>query len=138
MLKGTFTISREQVRDCAHEIIDRFIINEFSNDALKLSGLDLEELHRDLMAWPVFHDALIDFVLEFGKDSLDHGFDEYFFDSKLGRKIEKVFVEKIYPVLNMMDDIYEDAKWDAVVELDDCADAISILKKAGYKVVKTK
>ena len=135
MLKGTFEISRGQVSDCAHEIIDRFIINECSNDALKLSGLDLEELHRDLMAWPLFHDALIDFVCEFGKHSLDHGFDDYFFDSKSAYKIEEVFVEQIYPVVDMMEEILCDLEND---DSDDCADAISILKKAGYKVVKAK
>lgn len=134
MLKVVVEISDAQIRNCAYDVVERLIIDEcdWSADAVELSGLEIKELVRDLAAYPVFHQALIKMVRECGVLALDYDFLERFDNSGGLDVIEKLFFKEVYPVINMMDRIIREAEQPE----DSCEEAIAVLKKAGYKVVR--
>lgn len=132
MLKFAVEISDAQIRKRAYDVVKRLIIDECDSDAVKLSGIKFEELVRDLAAYPVFHQALIKTVREFGVFSLDYDFLDNFDNSGGLDVIENLFAKEVYPVINMMDKILQELPQPE----DPCAEAIAMLKKAGYRVVR--
>ena len=136
MLKIEIEISDAKIKNCALDVVERLIIIDdcyYDAAAVKLSGIEIKELVRDLAAYPVFHRELIKMVRECGVLALDHDFLERFYDSDGMYVIEKLFDKEVYPVIKMMDDILEELDQP---EEDSCAEALAILKKAGYKVVR--
>ena len=134
MLKVVVEISDARIRNCAYDVVERLIIDDcdYDADAVELSGLEVKELVRDLAAYPVFHRALITMVRECGVLALDHGFLDNFYNSGGLEEIENLFYKEVYPVINMMDRIIQEANQPE----DSCEEAIAVLKKAGYKVVR--
>ena len=134
MLKVVVEISDAQIKNCAYDVVERLIIDDcdYDSDAVELSGLEIKDLTRDLAAYPVFHRELIKMVRECGIESLDHGFLDNFYNSGGLEEIENLFYKEVYPVINMMDKII----WETEQPEDSCEEAIAVLKKAGYKVVR--
>lgn len=134
MLNFTVEISDSKIKDCAYDVVERFIVDccDYDADAVKLSGLEFKELVRDLAAYPMFHGELIKMVREFGTCALDNDFLENFYNSGGMDVIENLFMKEVYPVIKMMDDIIREANQSA----DSCEEAMALLKNAGYKVVR--
>ena len=135
MLKFEVEISDAQIKNCAQDVVERLVIDDCDYDAsvVQLSGIEIKELVRDLAAYPVFHRELIKMVRECGVQALDYDFLQRFYDSGGLDVIEKLFFKEVYPVFKIMDDILQELDQP---EEDPCAEAIAVLKKAGYRVVR--
>ena len=134
MLKIVVEISDAQIRNCAYDVVERLMIDDcdWDADAVELSGIEIKDLTRDLAAYPLFHRELIKMVRECGVLALDYDFLDNFYNSGGLEEIENLFYKEVYPVINMMDRIIQEANQPE----DSCEEAIAVLKKAGYKVVR--
>lgn len=115
--------------DC---LLDYSIYDQFSGDAIDMSGLNVKELREGLRNLPAFREMVKEAVARRGTDAYeDSPYDFMDFD--------KVFAapewQALHRHLENMEEILEDATKDSR-EFDALERAIEVVKRNGYSVLK--
>lgn len=126
-----FEIPEKLLKLAAASYINYFW-EDFDSEAIELLGIDDADLVNDLVAWPQFHQEMIGHVREYGLVNLEDDPTEFYnrcspqFEQKMDlalgqyvRELEKIYNDALKPSTNAV-----------------CAEAIEMLAKAGFKVVK--
>lgn len=133
-LTVSYTVPESVVRDHAQFIFDE-LDYEYGGDAIHIANLDQKEFVEGLANYPKFREELVRSFRELGEDKTLEVFDRQ----------EFVYAVNQFPAMKYIASLLKDASEMLNAadepELDEFEEAITaarkVLKKAGYRVVKS-
>lgn len=132
----TIEITRKDLVDVAYTLAD-YLTEQYSDEIFNAAGVDIVSLREEILDLPAFKDMVTKGIKNYGIEAIADPWDYMDFteveSSKEWQGMDKMFGDLVEIIREIKE---AEAEQCFGPKEDDCADAVRILKAAGYRIVK--